>query len=48
MNSIQFKTSELLMFYSSCDGDQVSIVMRYEADAYCFKKLHSKYELNTT
>ena len=37
MNSIQFKTSELLMFYSSFHGDQVSIVMRYEADAYCLK-----------
>ena len=48
MNSIRFKTSELLMFYSSCHGHQVSIVMRYEADAYCLKKLHTKYELNTT
>ena len=33
MNSIQFKTSELLMFHSGCDGNHVSIVMRDEADA---------------
>ena len=32
------KTNELLMFYSSCHGDQVSIVTRYEADAYCLKE----------
>ena len=34
MNSIQFKTNELLMFHSGCHGNQVSIVTRYEADAY--------------
>ena len=36
------------MIYSSCHDNQVSIVMRYEDDAYCLKKLHTKYELNTT
>ena len=38
MNSIQFNTNELLMFHSGCHGNQVSIVMRYEADAYCLKE----------
>ena len=35
MNSIQFKTNELLVFHSGCHGNQVPIVMGYEADAYC-------------
>ena len=26
------------MFYSSCHGNQVSIVTKYEADAYCLKE----------
>ena len=38
MNTIQFKTNELLMFHSGCHGNQVSIVTRYEADAYCPKE----------
>ena len=27
-----------LMFQSGCHGNQVSIAMRYEADAYCLKE----------
>ena len=43
MNSLQSKTNELLMFHSGCHGNQVSIVMRYEADAYCPKE--TPYEI---
>ena len=35
MNQIDLKTNELLMFQSGCHGNEVSIAMRYEADAYC-------------
>ena len=38
MNSIQFKTNELLMFHSGCHGNQVSIVMTYETGTYCPKE----------
>ena len=31
-------TNALLMLHSGCHGDQVSIAMRYEADAYCPKE----------
>ena len=45
MNTIQFKTNELLMFHSGCHGNQVSIVTRYEADAYCLKE--TSYQTGT-
>ena len=35
MDSIRFKINELLMFYSGCHGNLVTIAMRYTADAYC-------------
>ena len=35
MDSIQLKINELLMFYSGCHGNLVTIAMRYMADAYC-------------
>ena len=38
MNSIQFKTNEFLIYHSGCHGNQVSIVTRYEADAYYLKE----------
>ena len=34
MKSIWPKTKKLLRFYSGCHGNQVTIAMRYEADAY--------------
>ena len=42
MNSIGFKTNELLMFHSGCHGNQVSIVTRYVADVYCPNEPHTK------
>ena len=36
------------MFQSSCHGNLVTIAMRYVADAYCPKNLHTKYGLNAT
>ena len=42
MNSIQFKTNDLLMFHSGCHGNQVLIVTRYEADAYYLKETQYK------
>ena len=35
MNSIRFKTKELLRFHFGCHGNQVTIAVRYVADAYC-------------
>ena len=35
MDSIRLKINELLMFYSGCHGNLVTIAMRYMADAYC-------------
>ena len=37
MNLTELKTNELLMFHSGCHGNQVSMAMRYEANAYCLK-----------
>ena len=45
MNQIDLNTKELLMFHH---GNQVSIAMTYEADAYCLKDLHTKYEPRKT
>ena len=42
-------TNALLMFHSGCHGNQVSTVMKYEADAYCPKeplyKMWTQYDL---
>ena len=37
MNQIDLKTNELLMLHSGCHGNQVSIAVTYEADAYCLE-----------
>ena len=46
MNSIQFKTNELLMFHSGCHGNQVSIVTIKWMMPIAPINLHNKYELN--
>ena len=38
MNSIRYKTKELLRFHVGCHGNEVTIAMRHVADAYHFKK----------
>ena len=38
MNSMQFKTKELLRFQSGCHGNWVTIATRYVVDAYCLKE----------
>ena len=43
MNRKELKTNELLVFHSGCHGNQVSIAMRYETDAYCVQK--SPYQI---
>ena len=48
MNSIQPKTKELAIHHCGCHGNLVIIAMRYMADAYCPKDLHSKYGFNMT
>ena len=49
MDSIQLKTKELLRFRFGYHGNQVTIVMRYGADAYSPKeppyKLWTQYDL---
>ena len=48
ISSIWLKTNKLLMFQSGCHGNWVTIAMRYAADAFISKNLHSKYKLNIT
>ena len=36
------------MFQSACHGNWVTIAMRYAADVFISKNLHSKYKLNIT
>ena len=38
MDSIRLKMNELLMFYSGCHGNLVTIAMRYVADVCCPKE----------
>ena len=47
MDSIQHRTEELLTYHCGCHGNLVTIAMRYAADAFISKNLHSKYKLNT-
>ena len=47
-NSIYNLKKELLRFHCGCYGNKVTLAMRYVADAYCLKNLHTKYELNST
>ena len=46
MNSIQFKTNELLIFHSGCHGNQVSIVTIKWLMPIAPINLHNKYELD--
>ena len=39
MNSIQFKTHELLRYHFHCHGNLVTIATRYVADAYHHKDI---------
>ena len=48
ISSIWLKTNKLLIFQSGCHGNWVTIAMRYAADAFISKNLHSKYKLNIT
>ena len=48
MDSIQPKTKELMTYYCGCHGNLVTIAMRFVADAYSHKGLHTKYGLNMT
>ena len=45
MDSILLKINELLMFYSGCHGNRVTIAMRYVADVYCPKE--PPYQIST-
>ena len=38
MDTIQFKTMELLTYHCGCLGKLVTMAMRYVADAYCPKE----------
>ena len=51
MNSIQFKTHELLRYHFYCLGNLVTIATRYVADAYHHKEalylISTQYDLKT-
>ena len=46
--SLMWLKTNKLLFQSGCHGNWVTIAMRYAADAFISKNLHSKYKLNTT
>ena len=48
MISIGLKTYKLLRYHCGCHGKLVTMAMRYVADAYHPRKLHTKYDLNRT
>ena len=45
MDSIGYKTNELLTYYCGCHGNLVTIAMRYVADAYCPYQIWTQYNL---